>query len=127
MRSGWTVLAVCSLLCGCFMVQAGEDEQKIPLSQVPDSVKKVAETALPGVELKKAEIEKWRGEKIFELDGIVDGKKYEFKIKPDGTLVVLKLEADEEKEHHKKKGKGKGKKDDDDDEGKGKKHDDDDD
>ena len=114
-------------MCGCFMVQAGEDEQKIPLSQVPDSVKKVAETALPGVELKKAEIEKWRGEKIFELDGIVDGKKYEFKIKPDGTLVVLKLEADEEKEHHKKKGKGKGKKDDDDDEGKGKKHDDDDD
>ena len=129
MRSGWTMLAVFALLCGCVVARAGEDEQKVDLSQVPENVKSVATQALPDIQLTKAELEKKKDGEVYELEGTVGDKNYEIKVKPDGTLVSIKLEGKEGDEHGHKKGKKKKdhKKKDDDDGKKGKEHDDDDD
>jgi hypothetical protein len=109
------MVAALALSCGGASLWAGEDEQKVDLAQVPDDVKAVATKALPGIKLTKAELEKRKDGEVYELDGVIDGKKYEFKIKPDGTLVSIKLEAKEGEEHEHAKGQLKKKKHDDED------------
>ena len=105
MMSRWLMLGTLTLLCGCASLWAKEDERDVDLSQVPEKVKAVATRALPGITLKKAEIENKGSGEIYELKGILDGKEYEIKIKPDGTLVKLELEGEQEHHHpHHKKG-----------------------
>ena len=113
-----TVLAIV-LFAG---VSFAKDE-KIAISQVPEVVKSAVFKVFPDIQLKKAEIEKKKGEVVYELKGVVDGKLYEFKINENGELLKMKLEKDDDDEEHEKMHKDHhdhhghhGKKDDDDDE-----------
>ena len=72
-------------------------------------VKAGAAKAVPGITLTKAEKETKGDVSVYELDGTANGKSYEIKLKPDGSLVKVK------EEKAKTAGAG-GKEDDDDDE-----------
>ncbi|MHC4915645.1 MAG: PepSY domain-containing protein [Planctomycetota bacterium] len=73
---------------------AGETEEKVPLSKVPEVVKAAALKAVPGIVLTGAEKEVENGKVVYELEGTVRGKKYEIEVTPEGK--VLEVEEDDD-------------------------------
>ncbi len=61
----------------------------IPLSQVPKTIKAVAEKAVKGIKLTEAEIEDGN----YELEGYVGKDKYEVKITPKGKLISVDVDS----------------------------------
>ncbi|MBN2442836.1 MAG: hypothetical protein JXJ04_15875 [Spirochaetales bacterium] len=76
--------------------KSDNDDDEIPLSEVPENVKATAYTALPGIVLVEAELEIKKSGEIYELEGNLDGMAYELKIKADGTLLKIELEEDDD-------------------------------
>jgi len=57
----------------------------IPLAQVPEKIKKIARKAVKGLQFTEAEIDDGN----YELEGYVDGVKYEVEITPEGKVVKI--------------------------------------
>ena len=57
----------------------------IPLAQVPEKIKKIARKAVKGLQFTEAEIEDGN----YELEGYVNGVKYEVEITPEGKVVEI--------------------------------------
>ena len=73
-----------------------KDDEDIPLSQVPENIKKIAKKAVEGLKLTEAELE----DGVYELKGYVEDRKYEVKITPKGKVV--KIEKKDKKKKEKK-------------------------
>jgi len=74
-------------------IQARETE--IPLDEVPDAVVRAAMEAVPGIELVSAEIEEENGETLYELEGMLDGERYEIEITPEGEVIEIETGDDD--------------------------------
>lgn len=82
-----------ALLAACSArFDADEAEQHIALQDVPTVVLQSAASAVPGVRLHRAGIEREHGMQIYELEGEVDGTPVEIELTGDGT--VLEIEHD---------------------------------
>ena len=75
-------------------IQARETE--IPLDEVPDAVVRAAMEAVPGIELVSAEIEEENGETLYELEGMLDGERYEIEITPEGDVIEIEKGEDDD-------------------------------
>ena len=86
-------------------LMADDNEEKVALEDVPAVVTEAALAKLPGIVFSEAEKETKDGTVIYELEGTLDGKKYEIEVKEDGTVVKVEEEDDDkdEKEGHKDK------------------------
>lgn len=71
-----------------------EVEDEIPLSEVPENVKKAALAAVPGIVFEEASRETEDGTLVYELEGEADGKEYEIEVTEAGE--VIKIEVDDE-------------------------------
>lgn len=75
-------------LPGCS--EALEETEMVSIENVPESVMKVAEEKLPGVNFTTAWIEKERGETFYEVRGkTADGKTRDIKVSPEGKVMEL--------------------------------------
>ncbi|MEE4659660.1 MAG: PepSY domain-containing protein [Halieaceae bacterium] len=88
-------LALAAVLPACALF---EQEEDIPLAEVPPVVMQAAQNAVPGITITEAELEKDDGEMIYELTGEADGQEYEIEIGADGSVLEIEQEEVEEEE-----------------------------
>lgn len=94
---GSTVMKLLASLAGLLLVAAfapafADDEVDIPMQEVPDLVLAAALDAMPGIKLSEAEYEMESGQKVYELEGKLDGVEYEIEVSSSGE--VLEIEED---------------------------------
>ena len=75
-------------------VKNGDDDEKVPLSDVPAKVLKAANEAVLGGEITAAEKEVEDGVVIYDIEKVVDGIEYEIEVTADG--VVKEVEKDDD-------------------------------
>ncbi len=75
-------------------VNGGDDDEKVPVSAVPEIVLEAANNAVAGGEITEVEREDEDGEVIYEVEKVVDGTEYEIEVTADG--VVKEVEKEEE-------------------------------
>lgn len=75
-----------------------EGDEDIALDQVPASVKKAAEAAVPGFVLKEAEKETEKGVQIYSLEGTAGGEAVEIEVSTDGKVLEVERGEDGEDE-----------------------------
>ncbi|MBN2737503.1 MAG: hypothetical protein JXR70_11020 [Spirochaetales bacterium] len=68
------------------------DKDEVPLSEVPDIVKNSSKKVLEGIHLYKAKVKNKKTMVVYELEGIIGDKIYEFEIKDDGTILEIELD-----------------------------------
>ena len=69
------------------------EEEDVEISAVPAAAINAAKGAVPGLEIRSAEVETKDGRTIYEIDGKADGVKHEVKVTAGGE--VLKVETDD--------------------------------
>ncbi|MGZ8219125.1 PepSY domain-containing protein [Methylomagnum sp.] len=76
-------------------VEAGEEERKISLSDLPPDVKAAADKAVPGAKWHSAEQETGKGGVHYELKGkgIENDREVEVEVMPDGKLLQTEIEV----------------------------------
>ena len=72
------------------------DEEELALDQVPASVKKAAEVAVPGFVLKSAEKETEEGALHYCLEGTAAGEAVEIEVSTDGKVLEIERGEDED-------------------------------
>lgn len=77
---------------------SAEDEEKIPLEQVPQVVKDAAQKAVPGIVIAEVEKEVENGAVVFEVEGTAGGKEYELKISAAGQVLKTEVEDDDDED-----------------------------
>ena len=82
------ILPGLALLLAPSSLSAG-DEVEIPLTDVPEVVLAAALDAMPGIELTEAEFEMERGQRIYELEGRLDGVEYEIEVSSAGEVIEV--------------------------------------
>jgi len=93
------------LACGS-LAAADKGEKTLTLDQLPGPVKATLLAQAKGAALTEIEQKTKKGQVLFEAEAVVDGKKLEFTVAADGTL--LKTEVDDGKDDGDDKGdKGK--------------------
>lgn len=65
----------------------------VPMEELPEAVRATAATTLPGAEFARAEERAKDGKSYYRLKGRVEGKEYELRLKPDGSLLRAELPA----------------------------------
>lgn len=73
-----------------------DDDEEIPLDQVPQVVKDAALAAVPGLVLEEAEKETENGVVLYCLEGAAGGKEYEVEVTENGTVVEVEDEGDDD-------------------------------
>ncbi len=86
---GHMAILACLALSACEWI---EGEQELPLSQVPAAALAAANNAVAGIEILEAEVEVENGERVYELEGVADGREHEIEVTADGR--VLEIESD---------------------------------
>jgi len=79
-------------------VNNGDNDEKVPLSNVPAKVLEAANNAVSGGDIKEVEKEVEDGEVIYEVEKVVDGVEYDIKVTPDGVVKKVEKEDDDEGE-----------------------------
>src|SRR5262249_1007985 len=69
-----------------------DDEEKIPLEQVPASVIRAVKARYPSATLNGAAKEMKDGETVYEIGFGHQGQTYEAELKPDGTMIAVDRE-----------------------------------
>ena len=91
--AGMLLLAGC--LAGCINIQVNADiDEEVALAEVPPEILAAAREAVTGITFTEAEMEVERGQTVYELQGIADGKEYEIEVTAAGK--VLKVEEEDE-------------------------------
>ena len=95
------IILICALLIGGSIalwaaVNNGDDDEKVPLSDVPAKVLEAAHSAVPGGEVTAVEKEVEDGVVIYEVEKVVDGIEYEIEVAADGTVKEIEKEDDDE-------------------------------
>ena len=73
-----------------------EEDQPIPLADVPEVVKQAALAAVPGLVLEEATVEEEDGELVYDLEGKVGGKEYELEVSATGKVNEIEEEGADE-------------------------------
>jgi len=79
-------------------VANGDDDERVPLDQVPDAARKAAESAVPGATFTAAEKEIEHGTTVYSLEGTVDGKPCEVEVTADGKVTEIEKDGDDDHE-----------------------------
>jgi hypothetical protein len=93
------LLLVCAL--GCASVESmfdGEEEQEIPLSEVPAEALQAAQGAVDGITLTEAEMEEEDGQVVYEIEGTADGKEYCIEVTADGEVLEVELDDEDDED-----------------------------
>lgn len=69
-----------------------DEDNSIPLKDVPIAVIKTAKDAVKGIVIEKAEVEEENGVTVYEIKGTTKEFEYELEISKDGKLLELKQE-----------------------------------
>lgn len=72
------------------------DEETVALDQVPESVRKAAEAAVPGFAIKSAEKEVENGTTLYCLEGTAGGKPCEVEVTADGKVLEIEDQDDDD-------------------------------
>ena len=93
------------------VLKAGEDQEKgkkddaekhehkhkekhdMALTDVPAAVRDAVTKAVPGITLTEAEVETKGAETVYELEGKMAEKEYEFKVSPEGKILKTEEET----------------------------------
>lgn len=93
MRYGLSmVAAVCGMVGSTALPVSAGEEKPVEMSAVPAAVRAAAEKAAAGVEFSKAMMEMEHGQKVYELQGMKDGKKVEVDVMEDGRVDEIETE-----------------------------------
>ena len=93
------ILTAVFSLAACSDDDDGED---IPVSEIPVNIINRVQNTLPGIAIDEAEKETKDKRVTYELEGkMTDGKRYEIKIREDGTILEIELEDEPENEQSK--------------------------
>lgn len=81
-------LAAAGMLAAC-----SDEENEVPINQVPPNLISIVQNALPGIVLDEAEKCSRHDEITYKLEGkLINGKEYEIKITESGTIVKIELD-----------------------------------
>jgi len=88
MRAWYVVFGLVLILgLGCATLdEMFEHEKEIPLSDVPAVALEAAQGAVEGINITEAEMEKEKGQTVYVLEGVANGKKYEIEVTPEGKV-----------------------------------------
>jgi hypothetical protein len=111
MRTTLWILAPVVLALG--FVAGGCEEEGIPLSDVPEKALVAARKAVPGIEIREAEVEKRSGGVVFEVEGTLDGVEYEITLSEEGEVLSVEQEGEEDDDGEDEGEEGEEEKDDD--------------
>ena len=89
-RTRWSLPIAIVLGLALFGVAAADRDSDVPLTEVPDEVKRAAKKAVPGIRLLKAEINRSGPQLKYELTGSLSGAQYEIEVTEDGELLEVK-------------------------------------
>ena len=86
-------LSLLTILSAAALTACKEEENDIPVSEVPPSVISVVQNALPGIVLDEAEKCTKHDEPSYKLEGkLINGKEYEIKVTESGTILKIELD-----------------------------------
>jgi uncharacterized membrane protein YkoI len=71
-----------------------EEEQVIPLEDIPAVVLEAAKQACPGLVPDSAELDTSSGETVYDVHGLVDGKTWEVEVSAAGMVLGSELDDD---------------------------------
>lgn len=100
MKAWYLVMAVlltCAMGCAVLDFDS-EDEQEIPLSDVPAEALQAAQGAVDGITLTEAEVEEEDGQTVYEIEGTADGTEYEIEVTADGKVLEVAQEGQDDDE-----------------------------
>ena len=66
-----------------------EEKEEVPLSEVPTPVLVAAKGAVENITLTKAKIKEDNDQKVYELDGLSDGRRYEIDVSAAGRVLEV--------------------------------------
>jgi len=72
-----------------------DDEQEIPLTEVPAPVLSAAQAAVEGIVLEEAEVETEDGQTVYSIEGEANGKEYEIEVTADGKVLEIEEEGED--------------------------------
>jgi len=91
MKLGRLLAATLMLVLGSLAVRADEEE-KVPLDNLPRAVLAAVKAKFPDAELIGAEKEKEDGKVMYEVQFKLKGSKYEVMVTPEGKITVVEKE-----------------------------------
>jgi len=75
--------------------EGGEDEEQvIPLADIPSVVLEAAKQAVPGLVPDSAELDTSSGETVYDVHGLVDGRTWEVEVSTTGKVLGSELDDD---------------------------------
>jgi len=83
---------VCGVVGSIALPARAAEEKPVEMTAVPAVVKAAAEKAAPKAKLTKAMMEMEHGQKVYELQGMMDGKKIEVDVMEDGRVDEIETE-----------------------------------
>ncbi len=100
MKAWFVVLVLISMLgLGCASIESMFDkDQKVALSDVPQAALEAAKTEVPGIVLTEATMEEEDGQRVYEVMGMADGKKYEIEVTAEGKVLEVETGDDKDKD-----------------------------
>lgn len=82
-----------TLAAAGMLVACNDEENDIPVNQVPANVISTVQNALPGITLEEAEKCSRHEEITYKLEGkLINGKEYDIKITESGTILKIELD-----------------------------------
>ena len=82
-----------TLTAAATLTACNEEENDIPVSEVPPNVISTVQNALPGIVLDEAEKCTRHDEPTYKLEGkLINGKEYDIKITESGTILKIELD-----------------------------------
>jgi Peptidase propeptide and YPEB domain len=93
-----SLLLTCAMGCAVLDFDSDDDEQEIPLSEVPAEALQAARGAVDGITLTEAEAEEEDGQMVYEIEGTADGVEYEIEVTADGKVLEVAKEGDDDDE-----------------------------
>jgi uncharacterized lipoprotein YajG len=82
-----------TLTAAAMLTACNEEENDIPVSEVPPNVISAVQSALPGIVLEEAEKCSKHDEPTYKLEGkLINGKEYDIKITESGTIIKIELD-----------------------------------
>ncbi len=82
-----------TLAAAGMLVACDDEENDIPVNQVPANVISTVQNALPGITLDEAEKCSRHEEITYKLEGkLINGKEYDIKITESGTILKIELD-----------------------------------
>ncbi|MBT8078578.1 MAG: PepSY domain-containing protein [Gammaproteobacteria bacterium] len=67
-------------------------DEEVAIGDVPAAAITAAEGAVPGLEIRAAEVERKNGRTVYEIDGRAKGVKHEVKVTADGEVLKVKTD-----------------------------------